>query len=222
MRRFAIAHGILDHPIDYKKHAESTPYLGGSAVLIGFIVAAIAFGDGLGRFGTILAGTALLWIIGTLDDSKGGIGVRPRFIVQVGVAAWLWSSDLGWSLIGNSDIANLALTVFWVVGITNAANLMDNQDGASGSVIGAAAMGTGLLAVIQNDPILGALAASLAGACVGFLPHNLASPSKIFMGDGGSAPIGFILAAAVMSVPHTGLGLVSLLAAVPLVGLAGF
>jgi UDP-GlcNAc:undecaprenyl-phosphate GlcNAc-1-phosphate transferase len=79
------------------------------------------------------------------------------------------------------------------------------------------------LAVINDDPMMAALALALSGACVGFLKYNLASPARIFLGDGGSMPVGFILAAGVMSLPElSGAGLSGLIPAALLVGLAIF
>jgi UDP-GlcNAc:undecaprenyl-phosphate/decaprenyl-phosphate GlcNAc-1-phosphate transferase len=108
----------------------------------------------------------------------------------------------------------------WVVGVVNAVNLMDNMDGASASVAAMSALGAAALAIIAGDVPLAVIVLAVAGACAGFLPFNLASPSRIFLGDGGSMPLGFVLAGAVMVLPtHSGLGIVRLLAVAPLVAL---
>jgi len=97
---------------------------------------------------------------------------------------------------------------------------MDNLDGATGTVASAAAAGVGVLAAIQGDWALAALVFALAGACLGFLRYNLAAPARIFLGDGGSMPIGFVVAATVMAVPGQGaIGFPAVLVAIPLVGL---
>lgn len=215
-RLIALHIGFLDHPRDYKQHARSTPYLGGSAVITAWAISATAFGDLLGDYWPILAGAAALWVIGTVDD-RVPLPAAPRIALQVGMALLLWATDLGWDL-HTGELADLILTVFWVVGLTNAANLMDNQDGAAAATALVAAGGIGILAAAEGAPLLGAVALAMAGACAGFLPFNLASPSRIFLGDGGSAPIGFVLAACVMSVPAADHGWVTILAAVPLVG----
>jgi UDP-GlcNAc:undecaprenyl-phosphate GlcNAc-1-phosphate transferase len=91
---------------------------------------------------------------------------------------------------------NWGLTILWVVGITNALNFLDNMDGLSGGVATVAAAFFLLLASM-NEPrqvLVGAMAAALIGACVGFLRYNL-NPATIFMGDTGSLFIGFVLAA---------------------------
>ena len=81
-----------------------------------------------------------------------------------------------------------------VLAVVNAFNLMDNLDGAAGTVGAVSAAGAGVLATMEGDPMLGALALSLAGACGGFLPFNLSRPARVFLGDGGSMPIGFVVA----------------------------
>jgi UDP-GlcNAc:undecaprenyl-phosphate GlcNAc-1-phosphate transferase len=133
----------------------------------------------------------------------------------------IWRAHLGWDLFGG-DAADLALTLVWVVGLVNAFNLMDNLDGASGTVATVSALGAGLLAADQGAVLLGAFSVALAGGCLGFLRYNLAAPSRIFLGDGGSMPIGFLLAVIVMQIPHPSFGWITLLAAAPIVGLVIF
>jgi len=89
---------------------------------------------------------------------------------------------------------DIALTVVWVVGITNAMNLLDNMDGLSGGIAMIAATFFTLLAALSNQYLVGALAAALAGACMGFLFYNW-NPAHIFMGDTGSLFLGFLLSA---------------------------
>ena len=219
-RRLALKTDFLDHPRDYKQHLRSTPYLGGTAVMASWAVSAIVLGGAFRDYWPILLGAFVNWAVGTVDDRRG-LSVRLRFFLQLGAALLLWFTDLGWHLTG-SYVLDLGLTVLWTVGLTNAANLMDNQDGAAGSSALVASAGIGVVAAAQGEPALGALAMALAGACGGFLPSNLASPSKIFMGDGGSAPIGFILAASVMSIPAPDYGWLMILGAIPLVGVFVF
>jgi UDP-N-acetylmuramyl pentapeptide phosphotransferase/UDP-N-acetylglucosamine-1-phosphate transferase len=91
----------------------------------------------------------------------------------------------------------------WIVGLTNSFNLMDNMDGAASAVAAVCAAGLALQSLVRGDVALAALAVALAGACVGFLPYNLraGAPVRIFLGDGGSMPIGFIVAAIAMNIP---------------------
>ena len=188
-----------DRPVGYKGHARPTPYLGGAAVLGGFL-AAVALLDGeLARLSPIVLCACALWILGTVDD-RTALGALPRVAAEAGAAVVLSSSGLGWDVLPG-DVADLALTVVWVVGLVNAFNLMDNMDGAAATLATVIAVSVGVLAMLESDVALAVLCFGLAGACVGFLPYNLASPARIFLGDGGSLPIGFVIAACVMALP---------------------
>jgi UDP-GlcNAc:undecaprenyl-phosphate GlcNAc-1-phosphate transferase len=220
MRRVAIATGFLDHPEGYKQHDHSTAYLGGIAVLAGFIIGAALFGDGLSEYLAVMGCAVGLAVVGTVDD-RVRLMVSPRLAAHVTAALVLWFAGLGWDLFPG-EAADLALTLVWVVALINAFNLMDNFDGAAGTVGAVCAAGTAALAAIHGDAVLAAFALSLAGACAGFLPHNLARPSRIFLGDGGSTPIGFIVAAAIIAIPDGALDWTTLLASAPLAGIPIF
>jgi UDP-GlcNAc:undecaprenyl-phosphate/decaprenyl-phosphate GlcNAc-1-phosphate transferase len=199
--RLAVRTAFYDHPVAFKAHAAPTAYLGGAAVICGFLVAALLFGDGLSRFAPVLACALGLCVVGTLDDR---FPVRPRYRIlgEVVAAAILWHYGLGWSFL-SSRFEELVLTTIWVVGFTNAFNLMDNMDGAASTVAAVCAAGLAGQALVGGDAVLAALSLALSGACVGFLRYNLrpGAPARIFLGDGGSLPIGFIVAAAAMSIP---------------------
>ncbi len=154
--------GFLDHPKGYKKHGEATPYLGGCAVLGGFLLGMLALSGAAGRFSALLGCAAGLWLLGTLDDL---IAVPPRWrlLAEFGASVILFESGLGWSIF-SSDLANLALTSVWVLGLVNAFNLMDNLDGAAGSVAVASCAGIAALAFSEGDPALAAVALALGVA----------------------------------------------------------
>lgn len=210
--------GFLDRPVGYKGHLRPTPYLGGAAVVAAFLLSAGLFGRAAASFWPIVAGALALWALGTVDD-RFGIGPLPRLAIEVAAGAGLFAAGVGWSVFPGEAL-NLALTVVFVVGVVNAYNLMDNMDGASGTVALVSAAILGMLAAARGDVALGAVSLALAGACAGFLPFNLASPSRIFLGDGGSVPIGFVVAATIMSLPGgRSLGWALIPLAVVLVGL---
>jgi UDP-GlcNAc:undecaprenyl-phosphate/decaprenyl-phosphate GlcNAc-1-phosphate transferase len=213
--RLALRMGLLDHPVGYKAHRSSTPYLGGAAVLVGVLATLLLFGVA-DDFKLLIASTLILFAVGTLDD-RVGLGVTPRLLPQVLTAVALWAVDLGWTVGG--DVPNLLLTIVWVVGITNAFNLMDNLDGAAATVAGVSTAGAGALALIQGDAGLAVVAFAVSGACAGFLPYNLARPAKIFLGDGGSMPLGLFVACTIMAVPDGTLDWTLLFASAPLAGL---
>jgi len=210
--------GFYDHPVGYKGHLSPTPYLGGTAVVAALLLAASAFGSASAAFWPIAAGALVLWGLGTIDD-RYALGPLLRLAIEVATATGLFAAGVGWSVFPGEAL-DLAFTVVFVIGVVNAYNLMDNMDGATGTVAMVSAALLGLLAAAHGDAALGAIAIALAGACVGFLPYNLASPSRVFLGDGGSMPIGFVIAATIMALPDGGrLGWALIPLAVLLVGL---
>ena len=206
-----------DRPLGYKGHQAPTPYLGGAAVLTGFLLASVTLGDDFSRLAPLLVCGFAVWGLGTLDD-RVSLPVSFRLAAESALATALWTSDLGWDVFG-ADWANLLLTNVWVLGLVNAFNLMDNLDGAAATVGSVTALATAGLALIQGDEALAALCVGLGGACAGFLRYNLASPARIFLGDGGSLTIGLLLAGAMMAVPGDDASATRLLAAVILAGL---
>ena len=216
--RVAVRTAFLDHPAGYKMHARSTPYLGGVAVIAGFCTVA-ALGESFDGLPVILLAALALTALGTVDD-RVGLGIPLRLAIQAIAALVLWVDDVHWSFTG-VEALDLAVSVVWVVGVANAFNLLDNIDGAAASTATASAAGIAGLALVGDSVPAAAVAFALSGACLGFLPYNLASPSRIFLGDGGSLPIGCLLAALAMVAPVDS-GVVGLLAVVPIVGVAVF
>lgn len=212
---------FFDLPVGYKGHKSPTPYLGGTAIIVG-ILAAVASVRGLGStHWTIIAGAVGIWAMGTLDD-KVNLPISLRTLVEVGIAVLLWDTGRGWGVFHNGP-ADLALTVLWVVGVMNAFNLMDNMDGASASIAAVSAIGAGALALMSGDAVLASLSFAVAGACFGFLPRNLARPARIFMGDGGSLLLGLLVARVTMAaVTRQYLGPKGVIVAALLVGLVIF
>lgn len=215
--RIAVRTEFFDHPVGYKGHDRPTPYLGGLAVIAGLLAGSLIF-DAADEYLRLIVAALAIFAVGTLDD-RIGLGVTLRLIVQVATAVAVWAVDLGWTMLDNPTW-DLILTIVWVVGITNAFNLMDNQDGATGTVGGVSSAGIGALALIQGAIPLAVIAFALAGACLGFLPYNLAKPARVFLGDGGSMPIGLLIACMIMAIPDGTLDWTLLFAAAPLAGLA--
>jgi UDP-GlcNAc:undecaprenyl-phosphate GlcNAc-1-phosphate transferase len=192
--------GFYDSPAGYKSHAGPTPYLGGIAVISAFAVAFLLLADGVGDYWPLVVGAVGLMMVGTVDDR---VNLSPWLRVGTEVlAAWLlWREGLGWSFL-DSDAANLALTALWVTAVVNAFNLMDNLDGAAASVAAVSAGCVVVLATIGDVPTLAVLAVALSGALIGFLRFNLARPARIFLGDGGSMAVGFLVAGALSAAPY--------------------
>jgi len=186
-RRF----GILDRPNERKAHVEPTPYLGGLALAIGFLVAGLMIGDTGQQAATIAACALVMLLLGLLDDLRG-LGVLTRVGVEIAVAVALWLVHIRAGLFGVPAL-DLALTIAWVLVIVNALNLLDNMDGLASGVAAIAALAFFVLAAAQDDYLVAALAAALAGVSIGFLRHNF-PPARIFLGDAGSLLLGFMLA----------------------------
>jgi UDP-GlcNAc:undecaprenyl-phosphate GlcNAc-1-phosphate transferase len=215
--RLAVRTGFLDHPVGYKKHGRSTPYLGGLGVMAAVLPVSVVLGGGSDVL-VIVACAAGLCVVGIIDD-RSHLGPVVRVLAEFTAAFALWRADLGW-LLWEGNLLDLALTTVWVIGLVNAFNLMDNLDGASCTVGCISAAGVGLLAATQGEIGIASMSFALAGGCAGFLRFNLARPAKVFLGDGGSMPLGFLVAAGLTAIPSTpGFGTAAVFAVVPLVGL---
>jgi UDP-GlcNAc:undecaprenyl-phosphate/decaprenyl-phosphate GlcNAc-1-phosphate transferase len=211
VRRIAIARAWLDRPTEARKvHVCPTPRIGGLAIAIAFfvpVVGVLAWQRGwsssepqqLDQLVGLLGGAAFLTLVGLVDDLQG-LSPWSKLAAQVGAAAFAQWHGLEIQSISNPFGAPLELhwlavpvTTLWIVGITNAINLIDGLDGL--------AAGTGLFAVVTlfviaavgGNGLVALLAAALAGALLGFLRHNF-NPASIFMGDSGSLFLGYALA----------------------------
>ena len=183
-----------------------------------FILAGLTVGGEMSRLSPIVALAFGMWCLGTYDDRRP-LSPRLRLTVEFAAASTLWAFDLGWSAF-DLPVIDLIATNLWVVGLMNAFNLMDNMDGAAATVGAVTTMTTAVLALVDGDVALAVLCAGMSGACLGFLPYNLSGPARIFLGDGGSLPVGFVVAATIMVLPDGGeLGWTQILAAVILAGL---
>lgn len=193
MRLVALRFGVIDRPAARKIHTNPVPLLGGAAIYVAFIIVLILFGDRryIHEVVGIFVGATLVSLMGVVDD-RWGLGSYIKLVGQLLAACILIYSGVRVSIWGNW--LDIVVTVGWVVGITNAMNLLDNMDGLSGGIAMIAATFFTLLAVLSDQYLVGTLAAALAGACAGFLVYNW-NPAHIFMGDTGSLFLGFLLAA---------------------------
>ena len=194
-RRLAPRLGVMDQPSARKIHTRAMPRLGGAAIYLAFILALLLFENRhyISQLASILLGATLVSFCGIWDDRWG---MRPLLKLGVGqplAALILVASGVRVSFL-HHPLLNVLVTIFWVVGITSALNLLDNMDGLSAGVATVASAFFLLLAAMNGQYLVGSLAAALLGACLGFLFYNF-NPASIFMGDTGSMFIGFILAA---------------------------
>lgn len=193
MRLVALRFGVIDRPAARKIHANPVPLLGGAAIYIAFIIVLLLLGDRryVSEVVGIFIGATLVSLMGVVDD-RWGLGSYIKLVGQLVAACILIYSGVQVSIWG--DWRDIVVTIGWVVGITNAMNLLDNMDGLSGGIAMIAAAFFTLLATLSDQYLVGTLAAALAGACAGFLIYNW-NPAHIFMGDTGSLFLGFLLAA---------------------------
>ena len=195
-RRF----GVLDHPAPRKMHADPTPLLGGAAVFSAFLVSLLLNGLFTFKLGVILIAASVLFIIGVMDDARevsAGLKLAAQLICSAAViAAGIYLKVIPDVLGLFARIINLALTIVWIVGITNAMNFFDGMDGLAAGLAGIIAFFLGAVAFLTDQPFLGWVAGAMLGCCMGFLPYNfrIRGRATIFLGDAGSTAIGFVLA----------------------------
>ena len=211
---------FFDLPAGYKGHRQPTPYLGGTAIVVGLLTGVAA--GGLHHHYALIVGCVLIvWAMGTVDD-KFDLPILWRVAVEIGIGLTLALNGLGWHVFHVGALDD-ALSVLWVLGVMNAFNLMDNMDGAAATTAAASALGAAVIALLSNQRGPATICLATAGACIGFLPRNLANPSRIFMGDGGSLPLGLLVSALAMtSVTQKYLGPRGVIVGALLVGLVIF
>ena len=204
-----IAHAfrITDTPDGrLKKHKNPTPYLGGLAVATGFVIVfgLLSTSESMDEASLgILAGGFMMLMLGLYDDL---VNLRPsvKFLGQLLAIVALQKAGVGIRIAALNDWGNLALSVLWVTGITNAFNIIDVMDGLATGTAAIAALFLFLIAALTGgDTSIPFMAIVLAGALAGFLRFNV-TPARIFLGDTGSLFIGFLMGALSMLVSYSG------------------
>jgi UDP-GlcNAc:undecaprenyl-phosphate GlcNAc-1-phosphate transferase len=204
MRKAAFKYGVLDVPDSrLKTHKEATPYLGGVAIFLAFLFTLALTIDGQipPKTTGILLSASIIVMLGLFDDLKVlspkvkliGQAIAVLVLVKAGIMVQLGFLP-GW--------ANLALTFFWMIGITNAINLVDVSDGLAAGVTAIAGTFLYAIALMRPPDVIPMLVLPLIGATVGFLAYNR-PPARIYMGDTGSMFLGFMLGAIAMIGKYT-------------------
>jgi UDP-GlcNAc:undecaprenyl-phosphate/decaprenyl-phosphate GlcNAc-1-phosphate transferase len=193
VRRAATRFGVVAVPSARGIHANPVPLLGGLAIWLGFVVTLLVFERGtMVEIASILLGGTLLTLVGLWDD-RWNMKPLVKLAAQAMAAGLLIVIGGVQINVLRNDALNILATLLWIVGITNALNLMDNMDGLAGGVAAWAAAFFFIIAVLTGQYYVAPLAAALTGACIGFLYYNL-RPATHFMGDTGSLFLGFVLA----------------------------
>jgi UDP-GlcNAc:undecaprenyl-phosphate GlcNAc-1-phosphate transferase len=201
VRGLALRLGMVDRPGPRKVHLQPIPLLGGLAIYLGVLIGMMVSlsGQALTEVLGILAGGTLIILVGTLDD-RGllhhqiklfvGMPIAGLILLASGIHAQVFSVIFPGR---GGALADAALTVFWVTGVTASFSIFDYMDGLCAGVAAIAALFFAILATSSGQILVSTLAAAVMGAALGFLCWNF-NPAKIFMGDGGAMFLGFLMA----------------------------
>jgi len=197
IRKAAIHYGILDNPDRaLKSHREPTPYLGGVAIYLAFLFTVAFTYDFTHEVLGIMFAASIIVTLGLFDDLK--VLTPPVKLLGQAIAAFVAvKSGIFIKLTFIPPPVAFALTMFWLMGLTNAVNLIDVSDGLASGVSSIAGMFLYIMALKSGADTIATLTLALVGATLGFLAYNR-PPARIFMGDTGSMLLGFVLGALAM------------------------
>ncbi len=192
-RQIAMRFGVVAIPNQRNIHQNHMPLMGGLAIYAAFTLAVLLFSPPsfLLELGSVLGGSALLALVGLIDD-RYNLSPRIKLVPMTVAALGLIASGVYLRLF-NIPLLDYGITVVWVVAMINAMNFQDNMDGLSSGLAAISAFTFLLIALSQQLSLVSLLAAAMLGSTVGFLAYNF-NPSSTFMGDMGALVIGFVLA----------------------------
>ncbi len=211
VKKFAVKIGAVDVPNARKVHTRIMPRLGGLGIYLAFVLGLIAvlpfLPDSLSPrdanfMKAFLIGGSMIVLIGALDD-RFELSAKVKFLAQIAAACVVvfgFNITVDFVNIPFQDRysaleswVSIPLTIFWIVGVTNAINLIDGLDGLAAGVSGIAIGTISVMAFLMGNTTVALLCLLLLGGIIGFLFFNF-HPAKIFMGDTGSLFLGFSLA----------------------------
>ncbi|MGH4126154.1 MAG: glycosyltransferase family 4 protein [Clostridium sp.] len=205
VKKFAIAVNAIDIPKDERRvHKKPVPVMGGLAIYIAFVIGTILYNGILtpSQLGIIIGATIIV-MGGMIDDIKD-LSPKYKLLIQIMAAVCLLMSDVRISILTNPfrefypylniGWVGIPVTIIWIVGVTNAFNLIDGLDGLAAGIAFISCVTLMIVSIINGRLEPAFLTAVLSGAILGFLPYNF-NPASIFMGDTGSQLLGFLLAA---------------------------
>ena len=192
--------GLVAYPKRDRWHRTPTPLLGGVAIFVGSVplvglIAEAVSAHMIDRFAALLIGAVLIFALGLIDDLK----TLPPYAKLLGqiVAACVLVASLPVTRYLPWSVLMVPVMIFWIVGVTNAFNLLDNMDGLSAGIAAIISLTLFVFNFAQGDNQTALLCIVIAGACGGFLIFNF-NPARIFMGDCGSLLIGYLLSGIVV------------------------
>lgn len=200
IRKMAFVIGAVDQPNARKVHSRIMPRLGGVAIYLAFVLVVLASQTMTKQTIGLLLGATIIVGLGIIDDMRE-VSPKAKLLLQFVAATVLICFGIEVEFITNplGGIINLGwfsipVTLLWIIGVTNAVNLVDGLDGLAAGIAGIAAGTLGVVAWTQGKYLEASLALILMGSILGFLRFNF-YPAKIFMGDSGSMFLGFTLSA---------------------------
>lgn len=198
VRVLAYIIGAIDIPLDARRvHKKPTPRIGGLAIFLSFTICTFIFCNPSDDLMAIWLGGLILVVLGILDDVYR-LSAWMKLIIQIGAAALAVYFGVvidHITLFGNVvefGAFSIPLTMIWIVGLTNAVNLIDGLDGLACGVSIITSISIFAVALIAGEYVVALITAILAGACIGFFPFNH-NPARIFMGDTGALFLGYTL-----------------------------
>jgi len=223
--KVAVRVGAVDQPNERKVHKGIITRIGGVAIYGGFVVGVLLMRElNLQVWGLLISGTMVM-VLGLVDDMRG-ISPKVKLLGQIAAALVLVYFGVQVKFVTNPftggilplNIFSIPLTVFWVIGMSNAVNLIDGLDGLAAGVSAIAAATLAVVAWTQGHYTTVYLALFLAAASLGFLRFNF-HPAKLFMGDCGSLFLGYILGALAVMGLSKGATVISLFIPVVILGI---
>jgi UDP-GlcNAc:undecaprenyl-phosphate GlcNAc-1-phosphate transferase len=194
MARTARAIGVVDRPDGgLKRHEEPVAYLGGLAVFVSFLVGFSLFYELDRQVLAILFGGTLIVLLGFLDDI-GNLGPATKLLGQTLAVLLVMKAGVAIKIVFLPDYLAYPLSFLWLMGLTNAFNIIDIMDGLSAGVGAFACLFLSVIALLNGQVAAASMALALMGALIGFLAYNF-HPARIYLGDAGSLFIGFTLGA---------------------------
>jgi len=201
-KRMSMKLGAIDYPKKRGLHKEPIPRMGGLAIVLGFILTMAILAPFMVEIRTLqfagfIGGALIIVILGMIDDVYN-LGAKLKFAIQILAALIVVSTGttidlVMWPIPTYLDGMSIPFTIIWIIGVTNAVNIIDGVDGLAAGVSSICATTIMILCILTGSPLAVALMATLAGSCLGFLPRNF-NPAEIIMGDTGSTFLGYVLA----------------------------
>lgn len=204
VKRFAEEIGAMDVPKDERRvHNHPIPRMGGLAIFMGFLASILIFSEMDTKIMGMFIGATIIVGMGAVDDIVS-LNAWVKLGVQIVAALVVIRCGVVFDAISNPNVLSdtmtisvgwlaIPLTLLWIVGCTNAVNLIDGLDGLAVGVSAISSLTMLVVSLFVSEPGVAVVLGALTGACLGFIPYNL-NPAKMFMGDVGSQFLGFVLA----------------------------